>query len=328
MYLSYSAYKLYFIFLLLISPPYWQTWWFKFALVCILATTIFFVYKKRIKNIEKRKEYLETLLKEKSKLNEQLKTEIKQHKQVEIELRDSKEEAEKLGRIKSDFLAQVSHEIRTPLHAILNFSSIIKDEIEEKNGSSIDIEKYFNGIKISGKRITRTIDLILNMSEIQTGAYKYHPTTFDIYEKVIKVIHFSFYQEAFEAGLKLILEKETDDTVINADEYSVNQIIYHLVDNAIKFTKQGNVFIRIYKNKSNELVVDIEDTGIGISEEYLSNIFAPFSQEQQGYSRGFEGNGLGLSLVKKYCDLNNIHIDIRSKKGLGSTFSLTFLLTS
>jgi len=324
MHLSTSVYKSYLIFLLFISPPYWQTWWFKFAMVCIFAMAIFFVYKKRIKNIEKRKEYLETLLKEKSKLNEQLETEIKQHKQVEIELRDSKEEAEKLGKIKSDFLAQVSHEIRTPLHAILNFSSIIKDEIEEKNGSSIDIKRYFNGIKISGKRITRTIDLILNMSEIQTGAYKYHPTTFDIYEKVIKVIHFSLYQDAFEAGLKLILEKETDDTIINADEYSVNQIIYHLVDNAIKFTKQGSVFIRIYKNKSNELVVDIEDTGIGISEEYLSSIFSPFSQEQQGYSRGFEGNGLGLSLVKKYCDLNNIHIDIRSKKGLGSTFSLTF----
>lgn len=325
MYLLISEIKLYSV-LQVTSPQHiLQTWWFNFIAACIIMFIIFLIYKNRIKNIEKRKEYLENLIREKTKLNEQLETEIKEHKRAENELRESKENAEKLGKLKSEFLAQVSHEIRTPLHAILNFSSILKDEIEENKLSISDLEKYFNGIKISGKRITRTIDLILNMSEIQTGAYKYHPMIFDIYEKVLKVIHFSLFQDAFEKGLKLLLEKETDETTINADEYSVNQIIYHLVDNAIKFTKEGSVLIRILKNKSQQLVVVVEDTGIGISEEYLSSIYAPFSQEQQGYSRGFEGNGLGLSLVKKYCELNRINIDITSKKGLGSNFTLTFL---
>jgi len=236
----------------------------------------------------------------------------------------AKEKAEVSDKLKSEFLAQISHEIRTPLHAILSFSSILKEEIEENNESTKNIDKFFDGIRISGQRITRTIDLILNMSEIQTGSYKYNPTKFDIYNKVLAVVHNNLYQNAKDAGLNFILEKETDDTIINVDEYSTSQIIYHLVDNAIKFTKNGNVFIRISKNKSENLVVAIEDTGKGISEGYLAIIFTPFSQEEQGYSRGFEGNGLGLALVKKYCDLNDISIDVKSKKGEGSTFTLTF----
>jgi len=245
-------------------------------------------------------------------------------KKLMEELVLAKEKAEVSDKLKSEFLAQISHEIRTPLHAILNFSSILKDEIEENYGSIKDIDKFFNGIKVSGKRITRTIDLILNMSEIQTGAYHYQPIMFNIYDKVLKVVHSNLNQNAVDAGLNFLLEKETDETIIYGDEYSIYQIIYLIAENAIKFTKHGNVFLRICRNKSNHLLVTIEDTGIGISEEYLSNIFTPFLQEEQGYSRRFEGNGLGLALVKKYCDLNNINIEIKSKKGIGSVFSLTF----
>ena len=253
-----------------------------------------------------------------------VKEDMTDRKKLMEELVLAKEKAEVSDKLKSEFLAQISHEIRTPLHAILNFSSILKDEIEENYGSIKDIDKFFNGIKVSGKRITRTIDLILNMSEIQTGAYHYQPIMFNIYDKVLKVVHSNLNQNAVDAGLNFLLEKETDETIIYGDEYSIYQIIYLIAENAIKFTKQGNVFIRICKNKSNHLLVTIEDTGIGISEEYLSNIFTPFLQEEQGYSRRFEGNGLGLALVKKYCDLNNINIEIKSKKGIGSVFSLTF----
>jgi hypothetical protein len=253
-----------------------------------------------------------------------VKEDMTDRKKLMEELVLAKEKAEVSDKLKSEFLAQISHEIRTPLHAILNFSSILKDEIEENYGSIKDIDKFFNGIKVSGKRITRTIDLILNMSEIQTGAYHYQPIMFNIYDKVLKVVHSNLNQNAVDAGLNFLLEKETDETIIYGDEYSIYQIIYLIAENAIKFTKQGNVFIRICKNKSNHLLVTIEDTGIGISEEYLSNIFTPFLQEEQGYSRRFEGNGLGLALVKKYCDLNNINIEIKSEKGIGSVFSLTF----
>jgi len=249
---------------------------------------------------------------------------ITNQKQAMEEIVLAKEKAEISDRLKSEFLAQISHEIRTPLHAILNFSSILKEEIEDNKGSIADINKFFDGIKVSCKRITRTIDLILNMSEIQTGAYHYQPIMFNIYDKVLKVVHYNLNQNAIDAGLNFLLEKETDETIIYADEYSIYQIIYLIAENAIKFTKEGSVFIRISRNKSNQLSVIIEDTGIGISEEYLSNIFTPFLQEEHGYSRRFEGNGLGLALVKKYCDLNNINIEIKSKKGIGSTFSLTF----
>jgi len=253
-----------------------------------------------------------------------VKEDMTDRKKLMEELVIAKEKAEQSDKLKSEFLAQISHEIRTPLHAILNFSSILKDEIEENYGSIKDIDKFFNGIKISGKRITRTIDLILNMSEIQTGVYKYQPIMFNLYNKVMTVVHYNLYQNAVDANLNFLLEKETDETTIYADEYSIYQIIYLIAENAIKFTKKGSVFIRVIRNKLDHLIVTIEDTGIGMSEEYLSNIFAPFFQEEQGYTRRFEGNGLGLSLVKKYCDLNNINIEIKSKKGIGSTFTLTF----
>ena len=101
------------------------------------------------------------------------------------------------------------------------------------------------------------------------------------------------------------------------DYYSINQLFINLIDNALKYTLEGHVEIQINRNIKGNLVVDIIDTGIGISEEYLDKIFEIFTQEESGYSRKFEGNGLGLALVKKYCSLNNAEISVKSQKGKG-----------
>ena len=93
----------------------------------------------------------------------------------------------------------------------------------------------------------------------------------------------------------------------------------------MKFTKEGSVEVCIFRNSNNELSLSIKDTGIGISEEYIPDLFKPFRQELQGYSRLFEGNGLGLALTKKFLELNNATIKVESKKNIGSTFTITFL---
>ena len=97
----------------------------------------------------------------------------------------------------------------------------------------------------------------------------------------------------------------------------------NLFENAIKYTTTGHIYLSV-DGSNDKVKVSLEDTGIGIAEDYMGRLFEPFMQEERGYSRRFDGNGLGLSLVKKYCDMNNVEIKVESQKGLGSTFTLIF----
>ncbi len=124
--------------------------------------------------------------------------------------------------------------------------------------------------------------------------------------------------------LDLTIKVLTRETEINADSYTVNQIFTQLIDNALKYTEKGNITINIKRNEKNNLIIEVADTGIGIADDYLSNLFEPFSQEEMGYSRKYEGNGIGLTLVKKYCDLNRAFIEVESIKDKGSTFRVIF----
>ncbi|MFA3784040.1 ATP-binding protein [Melioribacteraceae bacterium 4301-Me] len=117
-----------------------------------------------------------------------------------------------------------------------------------------------------------------------------------------------------------------------ADEYSVFQIFHNLIHNAIKYTNEGEIEVNAKRDENNNLIVEVRDTGIGIAcecttscKEYLPRLFQPFSQEEQGYTRKYEGNGLGLALVKRYCEINKAAIEVNSTKGKGTTFKLTLL---
>ena len=110
--------------------------------------------------------------------------------------------------------------------------------------------------------------------------------------------------------------------------YIVTQIFANLIDNAIKYTRHGTIKITTYNNSDNFFSVDIQDTGIGISEEFQKTLFEAFTQEEQGYTRKFDGNGLGMSLVKEYCRLNNAIISLSSEKNEGTTFTVVFLSNS
>ncbi len=230
-------------------------------------------------------------------------------------------EAEKSVRLKSEFLAQISHEIRTPINNILNFISLIKLQLGENLDE--DLNTSFKIINRASDRLIRTIDLILNMSELQTGSYKPKKEMFDIYSEILEKLYLENKYKAKELGIEFKLSRETDETYIYADKYSVEQIFINLLDNAFKFTPEGKIIITIQKEEKN-LTVHVLDTGIGISEEFLPDLFHPFRQEEQGYTRSFEGSGLGLSLVKEYCDLNEAEIVVESSKGGGTKFTVKF----
>ncbi|PJA95385.1 MAG: hypothetical protein CO129_12005 [Ignavibacteriales bacterium CG_4_9_14_3_um_filter_34_10] len=241
---------------------------------------------------------------------------------IRNELIAAKNDAQKADKLKTEFLAQISHEIRSPLNIIINYSTLLKEYFNEN--SDLDIFEMFNGIDSAGKRIIRTIDLILNLAELQTNSYDFAPKEFDLFEDVLQMLIIEYRNNAKKKNIELEFSLNTDNAKVFVDEYSISQVFANLLDNAIKYTEKGKISVNIYRNKKNELSVEISDTGIGISEEYLPNLFLPFRQEEQGYSRKYEGNGLGLSLVKKYCELNNADISVKSSKGNGTKFTVTF----
>lgn len=249
-------------------------------------------------------------------------TDITNIKLYEHELIKAKVAAENSERIKSEFLAQMSHEIRTPINVIVSSTSYLKDELEDK----IEPELFtmFNSLDRAGKRIIRTVDLILNMAEIQTDSYHFTPVELNLSGKFLINIYNEFIFAAKEKNLEFNLHCKTTDANIYADEYSVRQIFFQLIDNAIKYTKEGKVDLTVDKVAEEKVFVSIADTGIGMSEEFMAHMYNPFTQEEHGYSRSFEGNGLGLALVKKYCDLNNATITVESVKGKGSVFTVKF----
>ncbi len=243
-------------------------------------------------------------------------------KRAELSIKEIEIKEKKLEKLKAEFLATISHEIRTPLNVILNLTQMLKMDLQK--GIKDEIIENTTIIESESKRIQRTIDLILEMSQLVTGTYDYNSEIFDLYEDVLKKIYFERKAETDYKNIEFILTDSTIDSGIIADKYSVRQIFCQLIDNAIKYTNSGKVEIKLYVNNEGNLSVSVVDTGIGINEKYIPYLFTTFSQEDNSYSRMFEGTGLGLAMVKKYCDLNNLLIKVESQKGEGTTFEVVF----
>ena len=249
-------------------------------------------------------------------------TDITEQKQILEELVIAKERAEQSDKLKSEFLAQMSHEIRTPLNVIVGSADYLHEIFNDKMNS--DTRSCFYSIDRAVKRVIRTVDMVLNTAELQVMSYKPIFKMLDINSEILDKLNQEYKLYAIQKGLELKYVCRENNCRILADEFSVTQIFANLIDNAIKYTKQGKIVVLLEKNITGRLSVEIKDTGIGIGKEFLSRIFEPFTQEEQGYTRSYDGNGLGLALVKKYCELNNMVIEIESDKNVGSTFRVIF----
>lgn len=282
-----------------------------------LEMSVLRTLEKRDLIIENRvyKENLERIVVERT-------TELRQKSQklekLVEELNAAKDIAEKSNRLKTEFLTQISHEIRTPLTAIISYIDLIEHDLKGKIDP--ELAEGFGVIYSSSERIIRTVELILNMSELQLGAYEPLMQYIDIY-KCIEEVAASYKKKLKKKKLTLVLDLEKDIPEIQLDQYSFMQILTNIFDNAYKFTLKGKITIQV-KRDGAKVVITLLDTGVGIREEYLQRIFEPFTQEEQGYSRRYDGNGLGLSLTKQYCELNNIDIRISSQKEIGTKVTL------
>ncbi len=240
--------------------------------------------------------------------------------QARKKLEKALKQAKQANKVKSLFLANMSHEIRTPLNAILGFTDLIKQSTQYL--LEPEEQAFFTTIEHSGKRLMHTVHEILDISQIEAGTFDLNPKPLDLNESVASLIQ-EFRPMAENKKLELLYYPTVKDSIIIADEYCINQTLSNLIDNAIKYTEEGKIVVSL-KDKGDKLLLTIQDTGIGMSDEYLGQIFEVFSQESTGYTKKFQGVGLGLALTKGYLDMNGIGVDVKSSKGEGTKFTLTF----
>lgn len=241
---------------------------------------------------------------------------ITERKEAFRKMQGLKEEAESANRLKSQFLANMSHDIRTPLNAILGFTSLMQKE--EKNEKS---KYYLEKIKYSGEGLLTLLNDILDFSKIEAGQLDIYPQTFLLKELLDNVVSI-FELQAREKNIRfeVHLEKDLPEKAYN-DKWRVQQLLSNLLSNAFKFTTEGAVTLHVsFDNKGDMLHFKISDTGIGISEEQLVEIFYPFIQVYERGSHVKSGTGLGLAICKNLVDLMGGEIDVSSSKQKGTDF--------
>lgn len=234
------------------------------------------------------------------------------------ELQDKVEELERASKVKSDFLASMSHEIRTPLNAILGFINLLKAEEQDKERI-----KRFNIVRNSGDTLLTIINDILDFSKIESGKMLLERRKFAT-KKPFKDIGSLFYEKAKEEGinLKLIFDNDLPRFFVG-DTVRIKQVASNFLSNAIKFTpKNGEIIMSTgYDSKKDELIFSVKDTGIGIENKNLKNIFESFTQEDSTTTRRFGGTGLGLTISNALIISMDGRINVESEPENGSTFS-------
>lgn len=241
------------------------------------------------------------------------------------ELKESLLASQSAYRSKNAFLDSVTHELRTPLTCVIGLSATL---LHWSSSSSVvlPVEKqhqYLETIQKSGKQLLELINEILEFSQLEAGNSLLNVRQFSLIRSGNLVIK-SLEQEAKNAQINLEFEIKSDleKDLFWGDAERIEQIIYHLLSNAIKFTpKQGRVSLKIWKGQ-NEAVFQIEDTGIGIAKENLPRLFEKFEQLEKYRGRVYPGTGLGLALTKQLVELNHGRIEVKSTIGKGSTFTV------
>ena len=239
---------------------------------------------------------------------------------VNKELKEAADKAISAGKAKNDFLANMSHEIRTPINAVLGMNEMIMRESGEKN-----IVEYAANIQSSGRTLLSIINDILDFSKIESGNMEIVPVTYDV-SSLINDITNMVRIRAEKKNLGFICEIDKNiPSELYGDDVRIRQVITNILTNAVKYTPQGYVRLKMNVLGVNEgvvrLGVSVTDTGIGIKEEDMDKLFASFQRLDQKKNRSIEGTGLGMSIVQRLLTMMGSELKVSSVYGTGSTFS-------
>ena len=285
------------------------------GVVLLLLVSLFYVSTRSKYVLQK---LVERRTQELRSLNSSLKNEVEARRRTEVDLVTARDEAEHSARLKDAFIASMSHEIRTPLHVILGYVDLLAAPEED-----IAHEKhmYIDSMKNAGSRLMRTIEEILHISSLRAGTYRLNKTDMELVSTTKSLFH-KYASAAAERGVKLIWRSDIVRADLHADAHSLELALTNLLDNAFKYTEQGSVEVSL-TGQAKHCSVSVRDSGIGISDEYIEQVFDVFSQEKTGYNRPYDGLGLGLTLTKRYVEMHGGSVAVESEKGVGSTFTMT-----
>ena len=239
------------------------------------------------------------------------------------QLENVQEEARRAKQIRSSVLRNLNHEVRTPLTSVIGFAEAIAQGAEELRAPKADLfRQQASLIEKEGRRLLGVLNQMIRLSKIESESFDLCPTCLHLGEKAREVSE-EFREQAEEKGLEFRVEATGPPAKAQADPRGVEIVLESLLSNAIKFTPEGSVVVRV-RSEPNATppssVIAIEDTGIGVSPERTGRIFEPFRQESEGPRRKYEGLGLGLAVARRVTEQMGGEITVSTQKGSGSTF--------
>ena len=246
----------------------------------------------------------------------------RQNLELEQRVAERTAELEHANRAKDEFLATMSHELRTPLNSILGLSESLleqrRDPLSERQQASLHI------VESSGRHLLDLINDILDLSKIEAGKLDYYPQVVDVHTLCRASLAF-VKEQAVRKSISMVYAETNDGLRIHADPRRLKQALVNLLTNAVKFTPEhGQVTLEIYPEPEEDRVrFSVTDTGIGITEKDLKQLFQPFVQVDSSLNRHYEGTGLGLVLVERLTDLHGGSVHVQSEPGRGSRFTIS-----
>jgi signal transduction histidine kinase len=240
----------------------------------------------------------------------------KEQRRATAELSRLNDQLAQTSKAKSEFLANMSHELRTPMNAMLGFTEMVLDGLY--GDVPAELREPITDIQVNGRHLLRLINDVLDLSKIEAGRMQLALGEYSVSE-VVDIVQVSLRSLAAEKGLEFATSVPDDLPVAYGDNRRLTQCLMNLAGNAIKFTKQGRVEIGV-ELVAGEIIYRVSDTGIGIPQDELENVFAEFRQVDATVTREFGGTGLGLSITKRFVEMHGGRIWVESEVGKGCTF--------